>query len=587
MLVDERLINVYGADNLAKQLNNTELLLGLVVSRFNRNNLNSNPKANHLASIDAFDNYIAKMLMTNPHGLDRNKIIAYRDRLFELFKSNPKIAYDSILFRKGLANKLFTTSQFNEIASYKIEMATSVHKRFINLIKNPGNTIDDDIIRYATYNIENDNPKVINMLDNLFRYLLENKKNNASLIAREFILRYTSHLAAKNLGVPSCNVYITNDKLGGQKFSRSNLGTSYGNSGIITINRDSLINNVTYSTNIPASVQYMMVVCHETKHSEQSLKASKHAVSKVGFEMQKNEIFSKYLSDKDYNEYHSNYLHSEIEADANDYGWYYTYKIFSKYLPNEAQLLDELISKRIKNDYQELTATKINRNSNKHIEAWEYNVSKTDEIIKAHPELTIKYPLLKMMYGDNCEIKSLMELIREEKRHNGNEEDEVEKIFSDYYTYHVSKGALTKIDANGLSEEDAFLLFAKLTDMLLEEYRKLNNSFKIFKKYESKDEYRQREFLFANSGRVSRINQLIAYMNSNNELINKLASIDTNRDGNVRAFGMRLGYIDRMHQNLTYYLTKINDFGITDENFIIELETLRDNAYDSSGRGSR
>ena len=76
----------------------------------------------------------------------------------------------------------------------------------------------------------------------------------------------------------------------------------------------------------------MMVIAHETRHSLQAYDAAKNKITAAGFEMLRSNIFSKYLSDKEYSEYHSNYLHSEIESDANEYGWYFTYKMISLFI---------------------------------------------------------------------------------------------------------------------------------------------------------------------------------------------------------------------------------------------------------------
>lgn len=582
-MINERLIDAYGK-TIPGFINNVDSLEQLVNLRLNRGIDGANPKSNDLASIDACDHYIVKMLITDPSKLERNMMIAYRDKLYNIFLSHPEIAYDSIFFRQNVAKLLFTTSQYEEIKKYKTSQCQSVYTKVSNLIKVPNNRITEDVLRFAIYQIGNTNEKCTTFLDELYKYMIRNRQNNDSYYAKEFILKYSSFLAAKDLGIPMCSVYISNYKLYGQEMSQDNLGTSYGNSGVITINRNSLLKNHTLYKEIPGLYNYMMVIAHETRHSLQAYDAAKNKITAAGFEMLRSNIFSKYLSDKEYSEYHSNYLHSEIESDANEYGWYFTYKTISKLNAEDAKNIEEISSKRIKQAYQELTPTKINKSENRHEEAWKYNVTKMNEIIKAHPVLVNTSTALRAIYNPDGERKSFIELLKEQQKYHGDDADEIEKIFKDYYTYAIASGEIKSINVSTLDQETQFLLFKQVANQLIDEYQNIKNSIKMYNKYENISEFRQKEFAFVSEKRVARINVMVDFLNANRDLINKLTEIDVS-DVNKRFFGMTFNYIDRTKESVFKYLPKLEQFGITDEKTIKNLNSLTENEYVSGKRG--
>lgn len=584
MIFNERLIDSFGEEKITKLLSSPDYLEKLVLSRLNRDDLSTDSLTNELAAIDAVDNYIAKMILNDPTKLDKNSIIKYRDILYNKFIINPQIAYDSILFRKDIAIRLFTKEQVVEIASYKLKTSAKVCNNLNNILNNPNNSINDEIIRFAIYQIGISNDKTINFLDQIYKYLINNMKFNNSYFAKEFILKYSSYLASVDLGIPQTAIYISNYKLFGQKMNQKNLGTSFGNTSVITINRDSLMNDITIYDNLPSIYQYIMVVSHETKHSAQSFETSKNTISKSSFEMIKSTLFSRFLSSKDYDEYHSNYIHSEIESDANNYGWFNTYRLASKYSPDNARLIEEISSKRIKNSFQELTATKLDNSTKKHEESYHYNVTKINQIIKEHPELLSKYSVLKEIYHSNGQRRSFIELLQRENSLAGEVKDNISQIYSEYYKEIISNGEFLDIDPNILDEETAFLLFDNLIGQLIDEYKNLKDSIKIYNKYESLSEYRQKEFLFANQNKVNRIKKIISYLNKYNDLINRLSTIDTLRDNNKRAFGFRISFIDKMRDSLYSYLPQLSSYGINDEETIDLFNSLKECEYNGKNR---
>jgi hypothetical protein len=322
----------------------------------------------------------------------------------------------------------------------------------------------------------------------------------------------------------------------------------------------------------------MMVVSHETRHSKQSYDTHKDNITRAGFCMAEYELFYKYLSDKEFNEYHANYTHSEIEEDANRYGWYFTYKMASQYNPEDGVLLEKISSNRIRQAYQELTPTKINRSGRKHEEAWKYNVEKMDEIVKRHPEVLRMYPSLKIVYKTDGTRRNFVELIHEESKFQGNDRNEVEKIFQDYYTYEIASGNYEKIDMNALDKETKFNVFMKMARQLIKEYESVKNSIKVFDKHDRNIEFRQKEFLFVNKKRIARIKRITEYFNRNSSLINELTSIDV-RENNHRLFGLTFDSIDRLRESLYYYYNKLGSYHVTDQEIVNELNSLKQSEY--------
>ena len=175
-------------------------------------------------------------------------------------------------------------------------------------------------------------------------------------------------------------------------------------------------------------------------------------------------------------------------------------------------------------------------------------------------------------------------MLKEQQKYHGDDADEIEKILKDYYTYAIASGEIKSINVSSLDQETQFLLFKQVANQLIDEYQNIKNSIKMYNKYENISEYRQKEFNFVSEKRVARINMMVDFLNANRDLINKLTEIDVS-DVNKRFFGMTFNYIDRMKESMFKYLPKLEQFGITDEETIKNLNSLTENEYINGKRG--
>ena len=584
-MINDRLILVWHENRYIEGIKNIKLMKSLVFLRLNRASPSIDPKTKDLAFADAVDAYIAKMLVINPSKLNRVSVNTYRDELYNIFLNKPMIAFDSILFKQKLAKLFFTQEQYEAIIKKKNSMAKSFYDDYLQTIKIPNATVSDYVLRFAMYQIGSGNENINKFLDELYKYLITYHMVNNGYFAKEFVIKYSSYLAAKDLNIVPPSIYISNYKFGDIIMKKLNLGTSYGNTGVITINRNSLLNNVCgrFYDDLPVIYNYMHVAFHETRHSKQASDAKNNVLSSAGFDQLRYAIFNDYLSDANNKEYTINYAHSENEADANKYAWYFLYKMISKYNPLDADNLFEISSKRVKSAYQELVSTKFNMASSAHEEADKYNVLRMYEIIQKHPELLNKYKMLRLLYRKNGELKGILELLETENGYSGDERNQVSMIFKDYYTYAILCGAIDRIKLDTLNQERQFLVLNKLFSLLADEYESLKNSIKVYNKFEDNTSFRQKEFNTVCKRRILRIKKLESFLANYQPLIDKLREIDI-AEGNKRAFGMTLSIADRMKTDLLKYLARLKEYGITNLNTIEDLNSL---SGENQGRGGR
>lgn len=536
MIFNNRLIEYIGEKEILNILR-TNKYDKYLNAKYNRSNSSYITNCHELATFDAFDNYIAKALLNNPDTLDKSLMVAYRDFLYNTFKKIPNIIFESLMFNKEIAELLFTKEQLAEIKDYKNSTAKRCRSIY-EKIKNGQKTTNEEstlFFKYLLKNIGNDNPNIINLLDDVYsRLLLLPNINN--LVGKEFVLKYTSYIAKKDLRIPPVEIYLTNTDLTGVDYTHNNYGTSYGNTGIISVNKDLVLNNISPIPSLPSIIKFIQTVCHETKHSSQAYRASINDISYESFEWIRNSLFGSYLSEKNFNEYQTNYQHNEIERDANLYGWLITERILNKYAPSKKNELNVIVGKNISEFYKSSLASK--RDTKKRMPKEYYNVQMMDQIISKHPSLIQKYSQLSHIYKSTGERKSFIELIEVNKRLSSSTgKNNIDKIFYDYFISDIKKGALANIDVNSLDKETKYNYFTCLGEILTKEIDAIIRSISIL----SKDNVVSFEHI--NMERITRIKYLLNYLNINQKLINDLIAEDI-KEGNKHIFGFSIGIID-------------------------------------------
>lgn len=521
MSFNGRLVNYYKEDELKALLSNPSRYRRIILDKFSRKDKDC--KLDELALIDALDNYIVKTLNSTPWVLNKQELSAYRDFLYSVHNTNRSIVFDSILFRKGNIEKVFSSEQCSNISQTKRQATINANNELKRLMSQPGQTASELLIRFAETQIDNDSDIVKNFVDNLFSYIMNNPEANKGYYAREFMVRYAAHTAVKDLKIPSVEVYLTNYDMRGDKIEPGERGCCYGNSSVINVSRDYALDKVTKDTGLPNYMSLIHTVCHEVKHSSQAFHTSNGEFTLETFNYIKMQLFSKYLSNDKYNEYTTNYIHTEIESDSNYYGWRQTERIIKKFCPHMVDELATVVSNSIVTTFQEETATKLGKVRKQRMAKERFNVESLDSIMKDHPEILNTYPQLKQIYSPNGKRYSFMERLRLKGQSSIKNIDE---IYRDFDVYDFQTGEVEKIDIDRLKIEEKFLFFTKIFDMTMSEIKSFNNSIKVFNYYPDRSSFREKEFYFIGLSRIKRIVSLIELINANEKTIMKLDEVN-------------------------------------------------------------
>ena len=537
MSFNGRLVNNYKEDELKALLSNPSRYRRIILDKFSRKDKDC--KLNDLALIDALDNYIVKTLNSTPWVLNKQELTAYRDFLYSVHATNRSIVFDSILFRKGNIEKVFSDDQVKNLSVTKRQATINANHELKKLMSQPGQTASDLLIRFAETQIENDSDTVKNFVDNLFSYIMNNQDCNKGYYAREFMARYAAYSAVKDLKIPPVAVYLTNYDMRGDKISPGERGCSYGNSSVINVSRDYALDKVTKDTGLPNYMSIIHTVCHEVKHSSQAFHTSNGEFTLETFNYIKMQLFSNYLSNDKYDEYKTNYIHTEIESDSNYYGWRQTERILKKFCSNMINELTTVVSNSIVTTFQEETATKLGNVRKQRMAKERFNVESLDSIMKTHPEILVKYPQLKQIYAPNGKRYSFMERLRLKGQSSIKNIDE---IYRDFDVYDFQTGEVEKIDIDRLKTDEKFLFFTKIFDMTMNEIKSFNNSIKVFNYYPDRSSFREKEFYFIGLSRIKRIVSLIELINANEKTIMKLDEINR-RNGSPYIFMTSLDFV--------------------------------------------
>ena len=537
MSFNGRLVNNYKEDELKALLSNPSGYRRIILDKFSRKDKDC--KLNDLALIDALDNYIVKTLNSTPWVLNKQELTAYRDFLYSVHATNRSIVFDSILFRKGNIEKVFSDDQVKNLSITKRQATINANNELKKLISQPGQTASDLLIRFAETQIENDSDTVKNFVDNLFSYIMNNQDCNKGYYAREFMARYAAYSAVKDLKIPPVAVYLTNYDMRGDKIAPGERGCSYGNSSVINVSRDYALDKVTKDTGLPNYMSIIHTVCHEVKHSSQAFHTSNGELTLETFNYIKMQLFSKYLSNDKYDEYTINYIHTEIESDSNYYGWRQTERILKKFCSNMIDELTTVVSNSIVTTFQEETATKLGNVRKQRMAKERFNVESLDSIMKTHPEILVKYPQLKQIYSPNGKRYSFMERLRLKGQSSIKNIDE---IYRDFDVYDFQTGEVEKIDIDRLKTDEKFLFFTKIFDMTMNEIKSFNNSIKVFNYYPDRSSFREKEFYFIGLSRIKRIVNLVELINANEKTIMKLDEVNR-RNGSPYIFMTSLDFV--------------------------------------------
>ena len=287
-MINQRLLDYISEKNIRESILKREYRT-LVTMRLYRDKVDA--KMTDLAHIDAIDMYIYKAVL---HREDVSQFREYFEYLYAVFKGKPEVIYDCILFKNEVVHKIFTANQVAEIKQYQQLMPIALKKVSVDLLK-PGNTISSDVLRVLENNFDNNAVSIQLLIENIYKYLLDNQTENNNYYAKEFIMRYTAYLASKDLEIPPTSVYLSDYDIDDKELTKKNLGANYGNTGLIYVNKNSLLNSFTYEDGISSIARFMMTVSHEVRHSYQAYSLSKGDITLPAFQYLQTILFPSYI----------------------------------------------------------------------------------------------------------------------------------------------------------------------------------------------------------------------------------------------------------------------------------------------------
>lgn len=418
----------------------------------------------NIKRIEIIENYILK----NIHSLsfDRNpKVYKFVERFLNQiyigFLEHPEIYITSPLLTDELVSKIAAPEYIGKYENKKQELLNSAWQIYQKSLKGAITDSEKDLLsNFFIKMIDTDNENLKKAIDDYanriirescvetrkdgkieFNYTPISQMNDSEL---RFIAFYASRFVTKNNLVR--NVHIV-------KFEDGKTGG---------VNRDGIIGISKTYYKILDMDRFLSVVCHETEHAIQE-KASRNENSVIALDYATDRILFHYLSSGQYNPYRDNYQYSEIEKDANEAGWYYSSLLLSTLgLQNRMSNQHERELEEEKNKQFEFSSK---TNSLKQLVTLdEMQIDELRKIIKNHPELLQKYPVLKNFYNANGEEKPFNELIVEASKSSYG--GETYKLFKNYLLYHFRNNSLTSLDLNKYSDEERARIYITVTKLL-------------------------------------------------------------------------------------------------------------------------
>ena len=284
-------------------------------------------------------------------------------------------------------------------------------REYYNLYIN--DKLNDDVkkirlMEFLVGKIGNNNYK--NTLENVFSKLLNSNKD-LLISEKNFLVQYINYNKCQRLGLPNAKVYLTKkDLFDGENFEGNIKANTYGEKGIIELNESEFEKDfsiISKKFNVSRSVLCLTTINHELEHYKQSYYMQIGKLNESSFYMIMNRIFRNYLSDKNFNEYKTNYKYKQTEREANVNGWRDTAKLLQTYAKDtkfkemeQAYYISRKTNMEKANSWQK---KKIN-DKEKKMTVETYNIKNLIEIIKDNPNLLRNYPQLKEFFDDNGKI---------------------------------------------------------------------------------------------------------------------------------------------------------------------------------------
>ena len=397
--------------------------------------------------LDLLENYLIYLAQKNNPSVRERIVLNKYKKLFAKWITNPKLTamcYSKIYKYINLFG-LQDNPSINNIST----KALNIFHRF-TLKEKLSNQELNYMFCYFTNFIDSSNPVMIKIYESLATWLIKSDMNYG-IYSKTFLLHFLMHEFCKENNFEDVNLYITDTYLNnGLPHDLNGLSISPHNIVSISYNlamKDSENCQKNYGVN--NSIKIIHTLFHELQHIKQfTLLKNNTTYNTTAFIAVKNELFNKYLSTKDNNEYFTNYENREIEREANIGGWINTFKVLSKYASERKDVIKMIKSNTIITKYKESIAHQTNIENNISNELEFYNVRSLIKIISKNPFVIKEYPILTIFFNKNGEIKDLkslvityQDIINNNNMYNGHRVDL--DIFNEFFKVLIKPGSIS------------------------------------------------------------------------------------------------------------------------------------------------
>lgn len=457
-------------------------------------------------------------------------------KFFELFKKYPDVVLESRLFEADVAKRVFSKEQINNINLYLGDNLPLVLKEF-SVLKNKkvSTTKLEHLCKIGTLYLDFKNSKMEKNLVLLYQKVLTTDESQRTYEVYNFIIKCTAKIVSQALNIDCPMFYISRYRYNTNELMDCTKGNFNTRLKVATINKDLVSNNdcaVKYDYfSVSKLSQIIHVVAHEVKHAEQTNDFNNKKLNSNTYNITLRCLFDKYLSTEFYSEYKKNYFYTEMEVNAEIFGWLFTERIASEFCENDVDAymcsLNHTYSKYKK-------AIDLRRDSNNnYYQAYKYNIVNLGSILKENPTELKKHSLLNIFFQKDGNLRNIVSLLNFYKELKCVVPDaKLDNLINSYSNYHFQYMSLDYMSK--LDEHNQMLIMSKLLDVIIFTLNNLKTSFSSF----LENQIYNMEFI--NNDRIYDLLKLFELLTYNQTIYYQLCQCDINASKKLAAIRTNL-----------------------------------------------
>lgn len=366
-----------------------------------------------MISLIGIDHYVCKKIYENEP--EDACVKAYLKKVQDQLSDNPFLFYSLPISKLSKDKLKIYIPKIDEIVKYLKTKGNEVYNIYQKFEANPdklNREEKDQLIEYFYYRVGSEN-KEINIAQKKFIKFLLNNAKSIGYQALSLIIKYFGYKKCIEDKLYDTQIIIANTKEKGENV----LGISTNRAVVIskeninytTFKDNKLENRYGYCEYYTEGLGYLLTLFHELRHQKQKYECAANLNTSISLYQGARQI----IHSINPNDYKDNYVFSEVEKDANFYGWIEVEKVIKNYMPDvhleEAlrniqvhkytELIEDLCAGRKKGDKKELGKFML--------------CKYLENAIKEKPSIiTDEYKQFKQFYEDSGYPKELSELLK-------------------------------------------------------------------------------------------------------------------------------------------------------------------------------